>query len=333
MRVAVIGIGRMGRHHVRNFFRLQKEGLVELVAISDSESKKRKIAEQYGCKFYTDYKKMIEDENLDAVSIAVPTSLHEKVTVDCLERGINVLVEKPISYSLESAERMVKTAKKNNVQLMVGHIERFNPAIQKLKVMIKEKELGEIISLDAKRLGIPKISDCGVILDLAIHDIDIMKYILEQEVVSVYAVAKNKVTPNELEDYANIVLQFDKGTMGRIEASRLTPTKIRELFVTGTKAYCKLDYLEQRLELTQSFLSAKYNSWEDFQDFLKKFKPETKIIKEKNIEPLYLELKAFINAIKNKKPVESSGEEALEALKIALAAIDSYRNGKIIRLR
>jgi UDP-N-acetylglucosamine 3-dehydrogenase len=228
---------------------------------------------------------------------------------------------------------MIKTARKNNVQLMVGYIERFNPIIQKLKLMIERQEIGDIFSLDSKRLGIPRISDDGVILDLAIHDIDIMLYLLKKKVCSVYAVAQNVITPNKkLEDYANIILQFDKGTVGRIEVNRIVPTRVRELYLVGMKEYCRLNYLQQKMELCGNFLKTNKESWENFQNFLKKFKPKIRVIKEENIEPLYLELKSFITALRKGYSVPIPGTEALNAFKIALSAIRSYRENRIIRV-
>lgn len=331
---AVIGTGNMGQHHARHYSSFSD---VKLVAISDTDKAKAALAKRYGCKFYTNYREMLEKEKLDCVSVVVPTTFHKEVAMEVLSHGIHALVEKPISYDLSSANEMIKTARKNNVKLMIGHIERFNPAIRKLKTMADSGDLGEILSIEAKRLAIyhPRIRDSGIIIDLGIHDIDLMNYLLNEKVKTIYAVANRKIVPNpDFEDYANLILTFKNGSTGRIEMSWISPTKIRELNITGSKICCKVNTIEQRIEVTEGFLDTKNHlTWEDYQEFLKKFSPKSKIIQEKNVEPLSIELREFIDSIKYGKAVPVSGEDATEALRIALLAIKSYKESKIIKLQ
>jgi len=333
IRVGVIGIGNMGQHHARHYSNFPN---VKLVAVADADKKRLAVAKKYGCKFYADYRKMLKEEKLDCVSVAVPTALHAKVAIDALNNGAHVLVEKPISYDLNSANKIMKTARKNGLKLMVGHIERFNPVIKRTKELIDNKEVGDILSLDAKRLAIyhPRIRDCGIIIDLGIHDIDLMNFILNQEVKRVYAVANHRFVPNpRFEDYANVLLTFKNGVIGRIELSWISPRKARELSISGTKNYCKVDLIQQRIEMTDSFLETKEHlTWKDYQEFIKKFTPRIRILQESNVEPLFIELKEFIAAIEKDKPVPISGKDAIKALKIALLAIKSYRENKIIRV-
>lgn len=333
LKAGVIGLGNMGQHHARHYFNFPD---VKLVAVSDVDKNKIEIAKKYKCNFYTNYKEMLKKENLDIVSIAVPTMLHEKVAVDVLNQGIHVLLEKPISYDLKSAKKILKTARKNRVKLMVGHIERFNPAIKKLKELIINKNLGEIFSLESKRLSIyhPRIRDCGVIIDLGIHDIDLMNYLLSERIKKIYTVAVHKFIPNtSFEDHASILLTFKNGAIGKIDVSWISPVKVREMNIVASENCCKVYLLQQKIEMIKSFIEVKNRlSWEDYKEFIQKFTPEVKVIEEQNIEPLFIELKEFINSVKNDEPVPVSGEEAINALKIALKAIESGKKGKAIRI-
>lgn len=331
LKAGVIGLGSMGQHHARHYFNFQD---VNLVAVSDTDKSKIELAKKYNCIFYTDYKEMLKKENLDIVSIAVPTSLHKKVAIDVLNQGINALIEKPISYDLKSAKEILKAAKKNKVKFMVGHIERFNPVIRRLKKLIEKKEFGEIFSIESKRLSIyhPRIRDCGVIIDLGIHDIDLMNFLINKKLKSVYAVAFRKLIPNpEFEDHANILLNFKNDVIGKIEISWVSPTKVREISIIGSKNCCKAYTIQQKIEIIESFLERKNSmTWQDYQEFIKKFEPKIKILQEKNVEPLQIELREFINSIKFNKPVPIDSEEVIKSLKIAIKAIESYNTEKII---
>ncbi|MBW2993530.1 Gfo/Idh/MocA family oxidoreductase, partial [Candidatus Woesearchaeota archaeon] len=159
LNVAIIGVGNMGKHHARTYSKIEK---VRLVAVSDiDEIKGRSIAERYGCKFYKSYNEMLEKENIHLVSVVIPTKFHEKVALDVIEKGTNLIIEKPISDTIMGAERIIRKARENNVKLAIGHIERFNPAVQRLKEIINEGRLGEITSIIARRVGLfpPQIKD------------------------------------------------------------------------------------------------------------------------------------------------------------------------------
>ncbi|RLG59287.1 MAG: gfo/Idh/MocA family oxidoreductase [Candidatus Hydrothermarchaeota archaeon] len=311
VRVGVIGIGNMGRNHVRVYSELER---AELVAIADINREFEAIAHKYKCRFYTDYNEMLESEEIDAVSIAVPTSLHKKVAMDCITKGKHVLIEKPIASSVEDARAIIKEAKKKNIILMVGHIERFNPAVKKLKEIIKRGELGEIISIVAKRVGVfpPQIKDANVILDLAIHDIDIFNYLLNAlptDVLSFSGKALNK----DREDHAMLLLKYNS-TLCLAQVNWITPVKIRELAVTGTKGYAELNYITQELNIYQSIYERGYDS---FGDFIIKFgKSRKREIDVRKEEPLKLELLHFIECIENKTMPTITGEEALAVLEI-----------------
>lgn len=310
--VAVIGAGNMGKNHVRIYAELEE---ANLVAIADKNKSRKKLAEKFSCRFYEDYREMVEKESINAVSIALPTSLHKEASIFCLEKSLHVLVEKPIASSVKEAREIINAAEKNNRVLMVGHIERFNPAVMELKKIIKENKLGEIISLSARRVGIfpPQIKDANVILDLAIHDIDVFNYLLEKAPERVYAEAE-KALNSKREDHAFIMLSYGK-VLGFIQVNWITPVKIRELAVTGKKGYAEIDYIMQSIRIYRAIYEREYDS---FGDFVLKFgKAEKEEIEIEKKEPLKIELRHFIECIeRGRKPI-SSGEDAMKALEIA----------------
>lgn len=334
MKVGLIGIGYIGIHHLRNLHRLMEENLIDELYASDIDFSKKRLAERYNAKFYQFYEEMLEKEDLDAVSIAVPTVYHEEVSLKAIQNGVHILlVEKPFTYNLSSALKIVDVAKRENVKIMVGYVERFNPAVAKLKELVDNRELGDLISLSAQRLGGPRIIDCGVILDLGVHDIDIMLYITGKNVVKVHTFALKRLPEVTNEDYAMISMLFENDVMGRVEVSRITPVKTRELNITGTKSFVKVNYIEQEIRLVESFLKRKRAKWRDFKEFVSKFTPKETVLDVVKEEPLYLELKSFINTVDSGKDPPVSAEDALKTLKVATAAVESYEKKKVISLR
>jgi len=293
IRVGVVGVGNMGRHHARVYYELMNEGLdIEFVGVVDRNIERAKtIANKYGVKAYNNHIDLIKN-GVDAVSIAVPTTLHKDIALDFIRNGIHVLVEKPIAATSRDAEIMVEEAEKNKVILMVGHIERFNPAVQKLKELLSRGLLGKPIVLTARRVGPlpPQIRDAGVIIDLAVHDIDIIHYLTDKPITNMTIKSGSILHPRKYEDYAVILMEL-QDTIGIIEANWLTPYKLRKLYVTGEKAVAELDYMSQNLTI---------------QD--KEFTTKVHINKQ---EPLKNELKHFIQCIINRKKPLISGEEAL----------------------
>jgi UDP-N-acetylglucosamine 3-dehydrogenase len=316
LKTAVIGVGNMGQHHARIY-----SGLPEcrLAAVADIDEKKGKeIADRFRCSYYRDYREMLAKEQLDAVSIVVPTAKHREVALACIERGLHVLVEKPIAGNIDDAMEMIKKAREKGVKLAVGHIERFNPAVQKLKEIVSKGELGEITTIIARRVGVfpPQIKDANVIVDIGVHDIDIFNYLLEKKPVKITAAAGKALIDNR-EDYADILLKYD-GTNAFVQVNWITPVKIRNLAVTGTKGYAELNYITQELRLYKSKYKLPEKTFQDVVEFAKPEEIEVKIEKQ---EPLKLELKSFLDCIiKNKEPLVT-GEDGLAALEIALKAV------------
>jgi len=295
MRVGVIGVGEMGQNHLR----IYRELGTEITGVSDlNEERARKIASQYETRAFTNYRELLSQE-LDAVTIAVPTSKHKEVALAAISNGVNILIEKPITDTIFHADEIIKAAEKTGLKLMVGHIERFNPVVKKLKETIEDGTLGKVILLSSRRVGpfASKITDTGIIIDLATHDIDVARYIIAKEPLEVFAKFSN--IKNKKGDCALIVLDFGEMTAA-IEVNWFTPHKIRTMIITGTEGIAYVNYIEQSLEI---------------------YKTGCKMIPrfEKG-EPLKFELEHFIECIKLNKQPMISGYDGLKTLEIALEA-------------
>lgn len=309
IRVGVIGIGNMGKNHVRIYSKIAK-----LVAFSDTNEKLGKeMANQFNVNFYKSYKQMLEEEKLGAVSVAAPTFLHKSIVFDCLSKGIPTLVEKPIAINVSQAREMMEYAKKKTTFLMVGHVERFNPAIIKLKRIINEGRLGKIISLLAIRVGInpPNPAASDVALDLGIHDVDVFNYLLGK-FPEKKKVVKTKLFSKNTADSSVLMLEYGKAT-GIIQTNWITPVKLRKLFVSGTEGYVEVDYIQQRLVFHDKILNIRING--SFYELLsisdQAPKKEVYISKK---EPLKEELLYFLSNIKNWE--SNNIADSIEALKV-----------------
>ncbi len=303
-RVGVIGGGAMGRHHIRIYSEMKD---VDLVGICDTDRNRAiSLAESYRSTPYFDYKELLKQE-LDAVSVVVPTTLHYGVAMDVINSGTHLLVEKPITDSLENADKMIHAAHDAKVKLMVGHIERFNPAVSKLKEIVDSNMIGKIVSISSRRVGPfnPRIRDVGIIMDLGVHDIDVISYLYGKKINEVYTIAGKDI--HSFEDHASILLRYDSNLSGMVETNWLTPHKIRNLTAIGLKGVAYLDYIKQTVELHDE-------AW------IRTAKVEQK-------EPLKNELEHFINAVRNNTMVISNGETSKHALEAAMAAIESYQKG------
>lgn len=327
MRVGVIGVGNMGRHHARIYSELQG---VELCAVSDSqESRAQALAERYGCRAYRDYCEMIMRESLDAVSIAAPTREHRSIAGTVIDAGLDLLVEKPLAANTAEARDIVSRVKAKGTKLAVGHIERFNPAVVELKRRIDAGELGSISSVVAKRVGVmpPQVKDANVIVDLAVHDIDILNYIFEALPTEVSASAGRALLSDRY-DHAELFLKYPvnrserKGSAGCfVQVNWITPLKIRTLSVTGDAGHAELNYVTQKLEIYQTNVAKGYD---DFGDFVVRFGEAEKAVAPIEVqEPLRLELEDFVDAVSHNRLPKVSGEDAVKALHVAEQAISS----------
>lgn len=329
LNAAIIGCGVMGILHARIYANIPN---VKLVAICDvNQSIGKKLAETYKIKFYSDFKEMLAREAIDAISITVPTVLHKEVALFCINRGVNLLVEKPLAISAEESKLITEAAQKKGVVLAVGHIERFNPAILKLKELIKKGTVGRIVSVVVKRVGLspPRVKDINVVTDLAVHDLDIICNLLDKFPKSIFATGGKGVNADRI-DYADIFLDFGM-TSCYIQVNWMTPIKIRTLSVTGTLGYCELDYVTQELVLYKSNYDKVVPK--EFEKFVSKLGKSGKVsLKVKKEEPLKLEIMNFVNSIiKRKRPLVTP-QEGINAVKLSEIVLKSISGKKLIKL-
>jgi UDP-N-acetylglucosamine 3-dehydrogenase len=330
IKVAVIGIGSMGRHHARVFTELSE---TRLVAVADSNLPSAlNVAGLYGIPAYDDYQRMLIETQPEAVSIAVPTAFHEGVTLTALEAGAHVLVEKPISATMEEGQRMVARAQALHRQLMVGHVVRFNPAVQLLKKKLQDGVLGRIFQIISRRVGpFPaRIRDVGVVIDLATHDLDLMRYLTGLEPMRVFSETEYRIS-TDLEDLLLGLLRFPGGITGALEINWLTPTKAREVFVLGERGLFKVDDLTQDLFFYENAYEDG-NTWSALQTFKGVSEGSMTRYAFQRYEPLKAELNAFISAVKEGTPVPVSGVDGLAALRLALALVESGKTHQVIRI-
>mgnify|MGYP005832180995 CR=1 FL=1 len=301
MRVGVIGTGAMGQNHIKTYSRMQD---VDLVGIADIDrARVEHLSRQYSVKGFTDYNDLLK-ESLDAISVVVPTSLHKKVGLDVIASGTSLLMEKPIADSTENGLELVNAAEREGVKLMVGHIERFNPAVIKAKELIDSGILGKVVLVSTRRAGPynPRIRDAGVILDIGVHDVDIISYFYNSRVSEVYAVAGKDI--HAFEDRASILMRFPGDRAGIVETDWLTPHRARSFTIIGTSAVAYGDYIEQKLMIHEK-------------DWIR----EARIDKK---EPLTLELESFLKACRDGSGIVTTGEDGVHTLKVAMASIRSY---------
>ncbi len=308
IKTGVIGIGSMGRNHARVYSEISN-----LVAVSDlNEEEGNKIATQFGAKYYKNYSEMLQE--VDAVTIAVPTVFHRDVAEVVASKGVHMLIEKPLASTPKEAEAIISFAKENNIILGVGHIERHNPVVTYSKNAIENNEWGDIIAMSSKRVSNypDRISDVGVIFDLGVHDLDILCYLSSGQTSSVFAVG-GKYRNEKDEDHANIILEFDNGIKTMSEISWLSPMKVRELTLTCSKAYVVLNYATQEIEV----LKSKFTNLDRGNLFSVNQEIESQKIEIAKKEPLKLELEDFLTSIKNNSTPLVSGEDGLRAVKLA----------------
>lgn len=321
IRVAVIGAGNMGKNHVRNYFLLPE---AELVGVADVNPAAETLAKEYKTQFFTDYVEMLDRAKPEAVSIVVPTPFHFQVAKTVIERGIHCLLEKPIASTVEEADELIKLAKKEGVVLTVGHIERFNPVIRKLKQMVDEKSIGEITSVVCKRVGgFPENEPkTDVIIDLAVHDIDIINYLLGTHPKSVTSHGSRTHHTKEI-DSAEILMDYGRAS-GFVQANWLTPVKIRTIALTGSEGYLEGNYITQELEYNKH--NMKKIQKEGFSNFVIQMgEPEKRVIKVDFEEPLAVEMKAFLSRIAGNASSIVDPKDAREALRIALEAVAPFK--------
>lgn len=307
VKVGVIGVGTMGEHHVRNYSAMEQ---AELIGVYDVDAKKaQRVAKTFGTIAYTDLSKLLN--KIEAASICVPTHLHKDVAFEAISEGVHVLIEKPISHSLEDADAIINEANKHNVCLMVGHVERFNPAIITLKDIINKKK---IIYVEAQRLGpyVEAHEEVGVILDLMIHDLDVVLSLIDLPIKEINSIGRK--VRSRTEDIAHAQILFENSIVAVFTASRITQRRVRKLNVTQKDSYVTADYQTQevfiRSGLTSEYVGGKNVSYKQV--------GAVEIPYVQRGEPLRIELEHFLDCIEGNKAPAVAGQDGKKALATAL---------------
>lgn len=330
LRAAVIGVGAMGQHHVRVYRELAG---IDLVGVADSNDNIRVTLEQrYQVKSYANYLELLEAAQPQIVTIAVPTALHLEVATQAIRRGVHVLIEKPIAETEHDALTLINLAREQGITLAIGHIERHNPAIRALKGYLENGQLGRIFEIRAERVGpFPaRIRDVGVVLDLATHDIDIVRHLAGSPLMRVYAETQQNIHTSR-EDTLSGLMRFENGITGILQINWLTPTKSRKLRVTGAAGMYEVDYITQDLtfyENGQAMLG--YDNL-----LMLRGVSEGRVIREQveKREPLRAEIEDFIQAVRTGYPPHVTGEDSLNAVRVAHALVQSGQLHQTVEIK
>jgi UDP-N-acetylglucosamine 3-dehydrogenase len=329
MRVGVIGVGSMGQNHARVY-----TDIADLVGIADPDVKQgssvlgRLQVGISGIHWFPDYRDLLK-EDLDAVSVCVPTQLHEDVALDVIRAGVDLIVEKPLAPTVGQAKKIAEAAERAGVTLAVGHVERHNPAVALVKRQLAGGDYGNLITISARRVSsFPvRVRDVGVILDLGVHDVDIIRYLVGSYVDSVYALSGKG--PRELhESHANMLLRFKNGVHGFIEVNWLTPSRVRHLALTCRKSFVEVDYTEQSITVS----SATLGRMDPFNLYQVPLEHHVRRVHVRKEEPLRLELQDFLRAAEKGVDPLVTGRDAVETLRVVEAAMVSRELGHAINL-
>jgi predicted dehydrogenase len=308
LKTAVIGVGSLGRHHARNHAEIAREGRTEFVGVCDTnEETARQIAAENDCQSFTDWRELID--KTDAVSIVTPTETHAEIACAFLEKGVHVLVEKPIARTLEEADAMIKTAKKSGAKLMVGHLERYNPAMVALRPHVTSPLYFEIHRVSP----FPNRSlDVDVVLDVMIHDLDAIQWLVGEQVKVSEIRAVGIPVISDKVDAANVRIEFENGAVANITASRIGTEKIRKTRFYQTNAYVVLDYVSKFASLTSLAPNAIHPL----------LGVSINRLEIKQFEPLRAEIEAFLNCISSDETPPITAEDGRRALALALGVLD-----------
>jgi UDP-N-acetylglucosamine 3-dehydrogenase len=301
LRVGVVGVGVMGSNHARVVNDLKE---VRLVGVVDSNHQQATVvANALGCSAVSDVEALIE-RGVDAAIIAVPTDFHHEIALACIANGVHVLVEKPIASTIEEAYDIVMAARRANVTLMVGHVERFNPAVQVIKDAIRSED---ILSIAITRVGPvpPRMSKVGIVIDLAVHDIDLIRWFTGSEIIEVQAQLTSALA--EREDIALLQFRTASGVLAQINTNWLTPFKERTVQVATRSKYLNGDLLTRQVTECFGFqLDGSYSM---------------RHLSVGHAEPLRTELLAFVGAVRSGTPAPVTGEEATSSLAVAMRCL------------
>jgi predicted dehydrogenase len=298
----------MGQHHTRVLSLLKD---VKLIGVSDiNMDRGLDLASKYRVRFFENYHDLLP--HVDAVCIAVPTRLHHQVGLDCLKAGVHTLIEKPIAASIHEAESLVNAAAEYNCILQVGHIERFNPAFQELSNVLKTEQL---LALDARRMSpySHRANDVSVVLDLMIHDIDLLLELTASPVIKLTASGSSASDSGYL-DYVTATLGFANGIVATLTASKITHRKIRSIAAHCKNSMTEADFLNNEILIHRQTTA---NCTTNYGQVLYRQDGLIEKVYTSNIEPLHAELEHFVNCVRGGEKPSVGGEQALKALRLA----------------
>ena len=313
LRVGVVGVGVMGSNHARVFADLPG---VTLVGVADPDGKQRDfVSRALGCPEFSGVEPLLA-AGVDAVTIAAPTHLHRELAFCCIERGVHVLVEKPIAPSVEEGRAIIAAARQAGVALMVGHVERFNPTVEAIKDAICDED---ILSIAITRVGPfpPRMSNVGVVIDLAVHDIDLIRWFTDSEIAEVQPQLSNAIA--EREDIALLQFRTTSGVLAHINTNWLTPFKARNVTIATRNKYIMGDLLTR--QVTECFGFQPDGSY------------SMRHLSVGHAEPLRAELQAFVAAIRDGREPAVTGEEGVASLEIAIRCLERRAMPSVSRRR
>jgi len=308
LKTAVIGVGSLGQHHARNYAEIAKEGIGEFVGVCDTNAETaRAVAEKNGGAYFTDWRELLD--KVTAVSIVTPTETHAEIACEFLEKGVNVLVEKPIARTLKETDRMIASAQKTGAKLMVGHLERFNPAMVALRPHVTQPLYFEIHRVSP----FPNRSlDVDVVLDVMIHDLDAIQWLVGETVAVSEIRAVGIPVISDKVDAANARIEFENGAVANITASRIGTEKIRKTRFYQTNSYVVLDYATKFASLTSLAPDAAHPL----------LGISVNRLQVEDIEPLRAEILAFLDCIKRDDAPPVNAHDGRRALALALGVLD-----------
>ncbi len=324
LKAAVIGVGAIGQNHARVLHGMDG---VSFVGVADTNAAAAaRVAGLHNVPSFPSLDALLDSTSPDLVCVAVPTGLHHEIGMHLIDKGVHVLMEKPIASTVAQAEELVARAEEKGVVLAVGHIERFNPAVMELRRRLREGMAGRIYKVLAQRLSPypPRIRDAGVVIDLASHDIDLMRYLVPEPIVRLYGETLQGIN-SDREDMFDGLLRFQGGALGVLDVNWMTPTKVRRLTVTGARGLFECNLLSQELFFYEN--ESAPSQWDTLSVLRGVTEGNVLGIRIQRHEPLVAEIADFVAAVRDRRPPTVTGADGLETLRIALAFVKSGADG------